>query len=63
MYSAAVIISEIDDISRFSSKEKFASYAGLVPKQYQSGNKDIRGHFNYIFNLGTFRANINNVLD
>ena len=44
VYSAAVIISEIDDISRFSSKEKFASYAGLVPKQYQSGNRDIRGH-------------------
>ena len=44
VYSAAAIISEIDDISRFSSKEKFASYAGLVPKQYQSGNRDIRGH-------------------
>ena len=37
VYSAPVVISEIDDISRFSSKEKFASYAGLVPKQYQSG--------------------------
>ena len=44
VYSAAVIISEIDDISRFSSKEKFASYAGLVPRQDQSGNRDIRGH-------------------
>ena len=41
---AAVIISEKDDISRFKSKEKFSSYAGLVPKQYQSGNRDIRGH-------------------
>ena len=39
-----MIISEIDDISRFSSKEKFASYAGLVPRQDQSGNWDIRGH-------------------
>ena len=44
VYSAAVIISEIDDISRFSSKEKFASYAGLVPRQDQSGERDIRGH-------------------
>ena len=44
VYSAAVIISEIDDISRFKSKEKFASYAGLVPRQDQSGNRDIRGH-------------------
>ncbi len=44
VYSAAVIISEIDDISRFKSKEKFASYAGIVPRQDQSGNWDIRGH-------------------
>ena len=44
VYSAAVIISEIDDISRFRSKERFASYAGLVPRQDQSGDRDIRGH-------------------
>lgn len=44
VYSAAVIISEIGDISRFKSKEKFASYAGLVPRQDQSGDRDIRGH-------------------
>ncbi|MGC8562673.1 MAG: IS110 family transposase [Thermoplasmata archaeon] len=44
VYSAAVVISEIDDISRFKSKEKFASYAGLVPRQDQSGDRDIRGH-------------------
>ena len=44
VYSAAAIMSEIDDISRFSSKEKLASYAGLVPRQDQSGNRDIRGN-------------------
>jgi len=33
MYSDAVIISEINDISRFPAKEKFASYFGLVPRQ------------------------------
>jgi len=44
VYSAAVIISEIDDISRFATKEKLASYTGLVPRQDQSGNRDIRGH-------------------
>ena len=44
VYSAAIIISEIDDISRFESKEKFASYSGLVPRQDQSGDRDIRGH-------------------
>ena len=44
VYSAAVIISEIDDISRFKSKENLASYSGLVPRQDQSGDRDIRGH-------------------
>ena len=44
VYSAAVIAAEIDDISRFKSKEKLASYAGLVPRQDQSGARDIRGH-------------------
>jgi len=44
VYSAAVVISEIDDISRFATKEKLASYAGLVPRQDQSGNRDIKGH-------------------
>ena len=42
--SAAGIVSEIDDISRFGSKEKLASYAGLVPRQDQSGSVDMRGH-------------------
>ena len=44
IYSAAAIISEIDDISRFSIKEKFASYAGLVPRQDQSGTVNRMGH-------------------
>ena len=44
IYSASVIISEIDGISRFSSKEKLASYAGLVPRQDQSGSHDKKGH-------------------
>ena len=44
IYSSAAIMAEIDDISRFGSKEKLASYAGLVPRQDQSGNVDKRGH-------------------
>ena len=44
IYSSAAIMSEIDDISRFDSKEKLASYAGLVPRQDQSGSRDMRGH-------------------
>ena len=44
IYSSSAIMAEIDDISRFSTKEKLASYAGLVPRQNQSGSSDIRGH-------------------
>ena len=44
VYSAVAIVSEIDDIRRFSSKEKLASYSGLTPRQDQSGSRDIRGH-------------------
>jgi len=44
VYSACAILAEIDDISRFPTKEHLASYAGLVPRQDQSGNRDIRGH-------------------
>ncbi|MCL5439410.1 MAG: IS110 family transposase [Candidatus Thermoplasmatota archaeon] len=44
VYSAACIIAEIDDDSRFCSKEKLASYAGLVSRQDQSGSVDRRGH-------------------
>lgn len=36
IHSAAAIISEIDDISKFSRMETFASYAGLVPRKHQS---------------------------
>ena len=44
IYSSAAIMAEIDDISRFDSKEKLAAYAGLVPRQDQSGSRDMRGH-------------------
>ena len=44
IYSSAAIMSEIDDISRFSSKVKLASYAGLLPRQDHSGNRDMRRH-------------------
>lgn len=36
-YSAIHIMSAIGDISRFPSDEELASYAGLVPRIYQSG--------------------------
>ena len=42
--SAMTILLEIFDISRFRSGEKFASYLGLVPSEYSSGEKTRRGH-------------------
>ncbi len=44
LYSVSAILSEIDDLSRFPTKEKVAAYAGLVPGQVQSGNRDIKGN-------------------
>ncbi len=41
--SAMTILLEIFDISRFSSGEKFASYIGLVPSEYSSGEKTRKG--------------------
>ena len=41
--SAMTILLEIFDINRFSSAEKFASYIGLVPSEYSSGDKIRRG--------------------
>jgi transposase len=38
-FLAVLIKYEIDDISRFPSASKLASYAGLIPSTYQSGNK------------------------
>ena len=43
-YLASAILSETDDLTRFPTKEKLAAYAGLVPRQDQSGNRDIGGH-------------------
>lgn len=43
-YSGLMIFSEIGDIRRFSHAKKLASFAGLNPRVYQSGNKCITGH-------------------
>ena len=44
MNLAAMIIGEIDDISRFDNSEKLIKYAGLDVKIYQSGTINHRGH-------------------
>jgi transposase len=42
--TAATFIALVDDIARFDSKAKLASYLGLVPREYSSGEKQQRGH-------------------
>jgi transposase len=43
-YSALVILSEIGDVTRFPTAKHLTSYAGLVPRVYQSGNVARMGH-------------------
>lgn len=43
---AYLILVEIGDIFRFSSKKKLSSYAGLVPIVRQTGSKNYHGHLN-----------------
>lgn len=42
--SALAIASEIGDVNRFPSEENIFAYTGLVPRIYQSGNKEWKGH-------------------
>ncbi len=44
--SAATIIAEIGDISRFSSPSKLLAFAGLDPRIYQSGTMEAKGRMN-----------------
>ncbi|EQD47631.1 Transposase, IS116/IS110/IS902, partial [mine drainage metagenome] len=43
-YSALAIASEIADVSRFKDVEHLEAYAGLVPRLYQSGDTEFKGH-------------------
>jgi transposase len=42
-FLAVLIKHEIDDIDRFSSHHRLASYTGLIPSTYQSGDKTRHG--------------------
>ena len=42
-YSAMLLLAEIGDIGRFSSKQALCSYAGLVPRVRESAGKKARG--------------------
>lgn len=41
--TAEAIVCAIDDASRFDNARQVSAYAGLVPRQYQSGETDRRG--------------------
>ncbi len=42
-FLSVLIRYEVDDIKRFRSAKKFASYTGLVPSTYSSGSRTIHG--------------------
>ena len=46
MVSAATIIAEIEDISRFDNPDKLLAFAGLDPRFYQSGMSEHKGRMN-----------------
>lgn len=41
--SSAILVAVIDDIGRFETAKHFASYLGLVPREYSSGDKKRMG--------------------
>lgn len=43
LVTAATIVSELGDISRFSSPRELMSYAGMVPSEHSSGKSIRRG--------------------
>ena len=46
MVSAASIIAEIEDITRFNDPNKLLAFAGLDPRIYQSGTQEFKGRMN-----------------
>ena len=43
-YGSLAIASEIGDVERFPREDNISSYAGLVPRIYQSGAREYKGH-------------------
>jgi len=43
-YAAMILLSEIGDVKRFTSREKIASWVGLAPQVHQSGETHWTGH-------------------
>jgi len=43
LITAATLVAELGDVTRFSSPRQLMAYAGLVPSEFSSGNKERRG--------------------
>jgi transposase len=43
-YSSFIIAAEIDDVNRFPDEFRLFSHVGVVPRIYQSGDKEWKGH-------------------
>jgi len=43
LITAATLVAELGDITRFETPKQLMSYAGLVPSEYSSGGKERRG--------------------
>ena len=44
MLTATRLVLEWGDVSRFERKEEFASFLGLIPSDYSSGEQERQGH-------------------
>ena len=52
MLTAIRLVLEWGDVSRFDRKEEFASFLGLVPSDYSSGEQERQGHITKQGNRG-----------
>jgi transposase len=52
MLTAIRLVLEWGDVSRFERKEEFASFLGMVPKDYSSGEQERQGHITKQGNRG-----------
>jgi transposase len=50
--TAIRLVLELGDISRFKRKEEFASFLGLIPSEYSSGDQERKGHITKQGNRG-----------
>lgn len=47
LINSMVILTEVEDIKRFTKNEKFASYVGLIPTSHSSGEKEKKGEITF----------------